>query len=396
MSRHQQELFNKLLKGSLSPEEIQDLIEWLGRENIDPSTAEQIIAQLKQKIAPEQLTPELQYNLEARLPLILSSGRPSAFRIGMRYAAAAAIIVLLGIGSFLLLRPKKSEQSQVAHVTPNSVTPLVNDVAPGKNGAILTLADGRTVVLDSMGNGVVATQNGSQVLLDNGRLLYNEDGSQANNVVYNTISTPRGRQFEITLSDGTKVWLNAASSLRYPTAFTGSQRNVEITGEAYFEVAKNPGMPFKVKINDQTQIEVLGTHFNINAYSEEPNINTTLLEGSVKVLYKGESTIIKPGQQSQISNNNAEGKIKVISDVNVSKVIAWKNGVFDFQDATLEEVMRQLERWYDVDVTYEKGIPKCEFFGKMGRDLTLANVLKGLELSKVHSRLEGRKLIVMP
>ena len=294
---------------------------------------------------------------------------------------------------YLWLESKPSKQ--VAGVRPAA---LKNDVAPGKAGAILTLADGTTVVLDSLGNGLVATQNGAKVLLHNGQLAYNTNGAAPAEMTYNTMATPKGRQFQLVLPDGTKVWLNAASSLRYPTAFAGSERTVEITGEAYFEVAKlvssstGQRVPFRVKVNNQTTIEVLGTHFNINSYDDEKTVNTTLLEGSVRIVSGAEKAILKPGQQAQAGAS----QIKIVPDANVEKVMAWKNGVFDFQDASLEEVMRELQRWYNIDVVYEKGIPQLEFIGKMGRDLTLANVLSGLEMSKVHFRIEGRKLVVLP
>ena len=303
-----------------------------------------------------------------------------------RWAAAAAILVLLAAGYFFLFTDRSSKQAPIVSQSP------VIDIAPGKEGAILTLADGRTVVLDSLGNGVIATQNGSTVVLKNGQLTYDADGA-ATAVAYNTMSTPKGRQFQLVLPDGTKVWLNAASSLRYPTVFAGSEREVEVTGEAYFEVAKNKQKPFRVKINEQTTVEVLGTHFNINSYQNEDNINTTLLEGSVKVINGSEKIIITPGQQAQVAG---QAKIKVVNGVDLEKVMAWKNGMFNFQDATLKEVMRQLERWYDVDVVYEKGVAEPEFMGKMGKDLSLSEVLRGLRMSEVHTRIEGRKLIVMP
>jgi transmembrane sensor len=220
-------------------------------------------------------------------------------------------------------------------------------------------------------------------------------------VAYNAISTPKGRQFQLVLPDGTKVWLNAASSLKYPTRFNGKERRVEITGEAYFEVAKNINMPFIATIPPQpgglggASVKVLGTHFNINAYANEPSLKTTLLEGSVQVTAGKNGMNLKPGQQAAISNETNH-TIQLINGVDVEKVMAWKNGVFNFNEATLQEVMHQLERWYDIEVQYEPGVPQLEFVGKMGRDLSLNNVLRGLELSKVHFRLEGRKLTVMP
>jgi transmembrane sensor len=336
-----------------------------------------VVDRLK-KAVEDKITEKHQSFIIRRLPL---------FR---RWVAAAAAVVILAV-AYLWFTYKPSKQ--VAVVSP---IPLKNDVAPGRDGAILTLADGRTVVLDSLGNGLVAVQNGSKISLRNGQLMYDGTHPASAETVYNTVITPKGRQFQLVLSDGTKVWLNAASSLRYPASFTGKERNVDVTGEVYFEVAKNARMPFHVRVNDETEIEVLGTHFNVNSYRDEASINTTLLEGSVRILSKGEKAVLKPGQQAQAGQYAKHDPIKIVSTVNVEKVMAWKNGVFDFQDASLEEMMRQLERWYDIDVVYEKGVPKLEFIGKMDRDLSLLNVLRGLEMSEVHFRIEDRKLIVLP
>lgn len=389
-----QSLFNRFLAGELSPGEADALMTWLGTEQLDPAAVELLTQQLKQPVAQKEISPAITAALDARLSAILKQSKeqarlPVLKNRWLKYAAA--VIVLIGAATIFLLyqRSTHPEEDSIAQDI------SMSDIPAGKPGAILTLADGSTVVLDSLGNGVIATQNGTKVLLDNGQLVYNTDGAKSTETSYNTIVTPRGRQFQLVLPDQTKVWLNAASSLRYPTVFTGKERTVEITGEAYFEVAKNAKMPFHVKINSETGIEVLGTHFNVNSYDNESSLNTTLLEGSVRVSHKGEKTIIKPGQQAQVSVGTKD-RIKVVDDVDVEKVMAWKNGVFDFQDATLQEVMHQLERWYDIEVVYEKGVPPLEFVGKMGRDLSLSNVIRGLELSKVHLRLEGRKLIVMP
>ena len=390
------DIFNRLLEGKISPEEAAALIEWLALDQQDPEAKTLVLAQLERAVAGEQVSSELMSRMEARLPAILAGQKkaPPIRRIPwLRYSSAAAVLLLVGAGIYLVARHPQQEKPAV-------VQALVKyDVAPGKQGAILTLADGRTVVLDSLGNGVVATQGGAKVLLNNGRLAYNTESAAATEVAYNTVTTPKGRQFQVSLPDGTKVWLNAASSLRYPTVFAGPERKVEVTGEAYFEVSPQLSkdgdrMPFLVKINEQTEVQVLGTHFNINAYNDEATINTTLLEGSVRIVKGGEKAVLKPGQQAQTGEL---ARIKIVADANVEKVMAWKNGVFDFQDATLEEVMRQLQRWYDIEVVYEKGVPKLEFIGKMGRDLSLAEVLGGLQLSKVHFRLEaGRRLVVMP
>ena len=306
--------------------------------------------------------------------------------------AAAIIIITFSIIFFQFSSKQPVKGDKVIAVFPD----LKNDIAPGKEGAVLTLGDGRTVVLDSLGNGFITDEFGAKVILTDGQLAYQAKARNDGEVVYNMITTPKGRQFRLLLQDGTRVWLNAASSIRYPAVFTGTERKVEITGEAYFEVAKNEKIPFHVIVNKETDIEVLGTHFNINSYLNESSINTTLLEGSVKISKGNKKVIIKPGQQAQTSGIRQDD-IKILSNINLEKIVAWKNGVFDFQDASLQEVMRQLERWYDIEVVYEKGIPELEFIGKMGRDLTLSEVLRGLEMAEVHFKIEdGRKLIVRP
>jgi transmembrane sensor len=317
-----------------------------------------------------------------------------------RWMSAAAIaLVLAGIGGYFLLNRKKDAAPVVVK------TATTANIPPGRDGAILTLADGRKVVLDSLGNGVIATQSGTQVELKNGALAYNRDaGSTA--PVYNNLTTPKGRQFQLILPDGTRVWLNAASSLRYPTAFAGKERQVEVTGEAYFEVAHDKTKPFIVNIPSTTggsegsRIEVLGTHFNINAYDNEQAIKTTLLEGSVRVTQnadrgtqKAKTVILKPGQQAVLK---AYSPLAVNYSPDLDKAIAWKNGFFNFEDASLEEVMRQLERWYDIEVVYEKNIPDIQFGGKMSNDVSLSGLLKSLQEMEVHFRIEGRKLIVLP
>lgn len=318
-----------------------------------------------------------------------------------KWGWVAAALLLFAGGTYFLAIHKNTPTPSVAALN-------VPNIIPGKEGAVLTLADGRKVVLDSLGNGVIAMQNGAKVILKNGELQYALSGETSGDAVYNTMSTPKGRQFQITLPDGTKVWLNSASSLRFPTAFSGTDRRVEISGEAYFEVAHNAKQPFFVKINNRAELQVLGTWFNVNAYEDEKAINTTLLQGSVKVSVAGtadqqgrsdiQGTILKPGQQAQIKvGTKIQQGIVVIPNADIDKVMAWKNGAFNFNGADLGTVMRQLERWYDIDVVYEKGIPDIRFFGKMSRDVSLADLLKLLEASEVHFRIEeGRKLVVIP
>lgn len=390
-------LFNRLLEGKLSATELEELIKWLGAEKPGADATDLVLQQLKQ--SGQQIPPALIEKLEAKIPLILAAGKPKQGRVislfGKKWVRyAAAIILLAGAGTyFFFTNRSKPVENTIVKTAP--LTP--EQVQPGKNGAVLTLTNGSKIVLDSLGNGLITTQNGTKVSLVNGHLVYDakDAGSAASlATAYNVMSTPKGRQFNLILPDGSKVWLNAASSIRYPIVFAGKERKVEITGEAYFEVARNTSSPFKVKVNDETEIEVLGTHFNINSYENEASINTTLLEGSVRVKNNQGTIVLKPGQQAQ---SVKQEKIKILREVDVEKVMAWKNGFFNFQDATLQEVMRQLERWYDIEVMYEKNVPDLEFYGKMGKDLSLAAVLSGLEKSNVHFRMEaGRKLIVMP
>lgn len=305
--------------------------------------------------------------------------------------AAAAVFLLLCAGTYLW-KYEGRHISGLENIYHHSVT----YIPPGRQGAILTLADGKRVVLDSLGNGVVATQNGMQVILRNGELTYDRSEKSNGGIAYNTMSTPKGRQFQVKLPDGTQVWLNAASSIKYPTIFAGKERQVEITGEAYFEVAKNAGKPFKVAINinnDLTVVEVLGTHFNINAYKDEAAIRTTLLEGSVKMIHGTDKVQLQPGQQAQLRNTE---KI-LVKNADIEKVVAWKNGFFNFEGTGIEEVMRQLSRWYDIDVVYAKGVPDVEFVGKLSKNVPLPDLLNGLEGFGIHFRIEERhKLVVLP
>lgn len=311
----------------------------------------------------------------------------------MRAAAVIFLILTGAISWWILANHDSDEKEPVASVQ----HPI--DVPPGKNGAVLKLADGREVVLDSLADGVVATQLGTKVELKNGRLVYDAGKKTAGEMLFNTMTTPKGRQFQLVLPDGTKVWLNAASSIRYPAIFTGNARRVKVSGEAYFEVAKMKDMPFYVDINNRVEVRVLGTHFNVNSYAEEQRIKTTLLEGSIQtsILGKGkvaEYMVLKPGQQAEIIDDK---NIMLNDAVNLDQVMAWKNGLFNFENVSLEEVMRQLSRWYDLDVVYAQGVPPIIFGGEMSRNVSLSGVLGGLERAGVHFRIEeGNRLIVMP
>lgn len=271
---------------------------------------------------------------------------------------------------------------------------IPDKIGPGGNRAILTLDNGSTINLETASTDTAIKEGITSITKQaDGQLSYKLLNEKPSHNFYNRLVTPRGGQFRVILSDGTKIWLNAASSIRYPVAFTGNERKVEITGEAYFEVAKNASMPFKVKIGERAEVEVLGTHFDINAYGDESTTNTTLLEGSVKFtgLAVENSIMIVPGEQAQLNESN---QIKVNKLPDAEQVISWKNGSFDFTNANLEMVMRQLARWYNVEIVFEDTIPTKRFNGEIQRTLEMSQVIRLLEKNGVHSRLEGRKLIV--
>lgn len=302
---------------------------------------------------------------------------------------AAAVLLMIGAGlTILLLQLPKEEKMIVA---------ARQDAAPGGNKAMLTLGDGTRIALDSAGNGALALQGNVQVLkLNSGQLAYHDDNTTGSGQIqFNTLSTPRGGQYQLTLPDGTRVWLNAASSLRYPTRFTGKERRVEVKGEAYFEVVKNTGMPFRVTLPEDGEIVVTGTHFNVNAYTDEPFIKATLLEGGVRVSKKGKTARLEPGQQAQIPFGAGISEISVVL-VDMEEATAWKNGLFRFNNADLPTVMRQLSRWYDVDVSYEGKIPSRKFEGEIQRNLHLSDVMEALGKNRVHFRIEGKKIILTP
>ncbi|WP_295128493.1 FecR domain-containing protein [uncultured Chitinophaga sp.] len=322
------------------------------------------------------------YDVEASWRKIVSPAqKPDRVHTIRRWSWAAAVALLvLGGGSYLLLRQPTGQL--VVNNTPAPYVP------PGSNKATLILADGSTITLDSAGSQVLQ-QGAATVKQQGGQLVYDINGSEAA-TNYNTLRTPRGGFFRVTLQDGTNVWLNAASSLRYPTAFNGKERVVEITGEAYFEVAQNAHRPFKVMVSEKnTAIEVLGTSFNVHNYAGEPVLTTTLLSGAIRVASGGQTVVLEPGQQALVAND-----IKVGKSADLAKVMAWKNGVFDFDDVSLQDAMRQIERWYDIDVVYENGIPAIYFGGKLPRNISLNDLLAALEASNVHFRIDGKKLIV--
>ncbi|HMF72741.1 MAG TPA: FecR domain-containing protein, partial [Flavitalea sp.] len=269
-----------------------------------------------------------------------------------------------------------------------------NSIATGSNKASLTLSDGTTIVLDDAANGLLTTQAGIKISkTTDGQLKYDASRPQPSHANgFNTIHTPRGGQYQVVLPDGSSVWLNAASSLKFPTVFSGNERKVELTGEAYFEVAKNKVKPFIVASGNQT-LEVLGTHFNVNAYQDDGKIRTTLLEGSIKVSHTQTNafSLLVPGQQAELRK-----EIKV-TKVDVKQSIAWKNGYFVFASENIQTLMQKIARWYDVDVEYEGRVTTEGFVGSISRFEDVSEVLHMLQLTgMVHFKIVGRKIIVSP
>jgi len=320
-----------------------------------------------------------------------TTGKPPVHRVHFlrRYgwAAAAVFFVLLGTGAWWILH--NPEQKQIALTQQQRFR---NDVPPAKNEAVLTLAGGQKIVLDSASNGTITRQGNTTIRNGNGQLVYNELHEKPTELLYNTLATGRGSQYQLILPDGSKVWLNAASSITYPTTFAGAERKVAVTGEAYFEIAGDKSHPFVVQ-NKEVSIQVLGTSFNVNTYDDEDALRTTLLEGSVKVVKDHNSSILHPGQQAILSRNNTP--IKVIDHPDIDEVMAWKNGVFRFNDATIESIMREMTRWYDVEVVYEARISQ-HFIADVPRDVPASELLKLLELTdQVHFKIEGKKITVI-
>lgn len=316
----------------------------------------------------------------------------------VKWKHAAIIIFFLSAGLFFYIGFNKEKESAVALKVNRHYE---DDVLPGGDKARLELADGSVVILEQVNNGSLQEQGGTKIVKQDGRLVYNAaQGNHSGEISYNKISTPKGGQYHVILPDGSKVWLNSESSLRFPTAFIGNERQVELTGEAYFEVAKlaipSPSVgaskmvPFKVQTN-KVNIEVLGTHFNVMAYANEKAVNTTLLEGSVRVshLTTHNSQLLKPGQQAKVN-----GSIQLVN-VDTEEVVAWKNSLFQFNGADIQTVMGQIERWYDVEVDYEGQIPSKHFTGIISRNINVSKVLDMLELTGgVKFEIKGKKISV--
>jgi transmembrane sensor len=368
-------LLDKYLKGQTTPEEDVLLEQWYNSK-LEEETTWTLHSPHEKKELENSLLHRLKMEVAAsenEIPVV-------ALNNNKRFLPwVAAAIILIIAGGWYLNNIFSERKNNIA------VNTSGNDVAPGSSRATLRLADGSVIILNDTHNGIIAEQGSANITkLSDGELSYVLAKNTTGKSVINTMSTPRGGQYQLRLPDGSKVWLNSSSSITFPTIFDNKNREVTITGEAYFEIAKNARQPFFVNANHAI-IEVLGTNFNVNAYADEPTMNTTLLEGSVRV----SGVILVPGQQAKIKDQSIK-----IEKVNTEQVVSWKNGSFNFEDTDLKTVLRQLARWYDVVIEYRGNVPDMNFGGEIGRSLTLSQVLEILEKSGVSFKIEGNKLIV--
>lgn len=378
------------LKGTLTPEEGEELDDWITESDENLELFEKLTDEDNIEIAMQQYLQAEKEKVEA-LAGVKNQIRHQGSIIKKIWPYFIAASIILTVVSFYLFKPDNKGKNIEKPIAQNTGNTNVN---AGSDKAVLTLSDGRAIILDSTNTGLLANEGNISIKKGvKGEIVYDgtDNAMQSN---YNTIAVPRGGQYSIMLEDGTKVWLNAESFMKFPAGFAASTREVELKGEAYFEVAKNPDRPFKVKIispyGEAGSVEVLGTQFNINSYGDEGVVKTTLVEGSVRVEKDGKSKILSPGEQALMAND-----ITVVK-ANVNEATAWKEGKFLFRDATVRSIGEQIKRWYDVDVAYQGDISQ-HFNMEASRDIPLAKLLNGLEgTAQVQFNLEGKKLIIKP
>lgn len=378
------ELAERYLSGVATEKEIALLHEWY--DSADKEDIELVFT-------PERETDEdIGKRMFASVELAIQEEQNAVARRRIvpyaRWVAAASVFIALAVGGKYFW---DAHQSHKAACCVAQVAKPGNDLPPGGNKARLLLGNGSVIDLAGARNGTIRDEAGTRIDKKDGQLIYDASGGDKASAM-NTIQTPRGGQYQVILADGTKVWLNSASSLSYPTAFTGTDRQVKLKGEAYFEVAPDKSKPFKVFVGDM-QVDVLGTHFNVMAYDDEHAINTTLLEGAVRVTQGPASHLLEVGQEASLDKTSESLSVR---DVDVEEAVAWKNGFFQFEGVPIETLMRQLARWYDVDVEYE-GKTDEHFRGMISRSENVSAVFKMLELTgAVHFKVEGKKIIVRP
>lgn len=366
--------YKKYLAGDCTPEERALVEQWYLRE-IDKRKHNRLNIEEENDIKAAMWA-ELEYQTIPRAVGSMRNWYPYA---------AAMVLLLLGLGFFYKYEPVAVVKAPQA----------LNDIKPGRSTATLTLSNGEKIILSDAVNGELARQAGVVIHKSaDGRLIYDLQPAAAEMTSgsaesKNILTTARGEEYQLILPDGSKVWLNSASSLRFPAEFKGTERNVELTGEAYFEIAKDKKKPFIVKIR-QVKVEVLGTHFNVMSYQDEGEIKTTLLEGAVKIASGNTHNVLKPGEQAIVASSN---KIE-IRHADTEQAVAWKDGYFKFNKQDIRYIMRQLARWYDIDVVYEGEIPADLFVGKIRRREHITEVLKIFELSHIRYQIKGRKIII--
>ena len=386
---HYEQLLQRYLEGSCTPEEAAVLYNWLKSSDAHRPLLARLQQEFEQVInEPHEVPAAVSDRIEARLLQNISRNKIVPLRHPWRWAAVASVLMLLLAGSVYWFYKTDKSHNIASNMALSKKGVIGSDVAPGTNKAVLTLADGTTVELDSAGNQVLQ-QGKTTVQQRNGRLEYAAQG-KGEAIGYNTLVVPRGGQFNIVLPDGSHVWLNAASRLKYPTAFTGKERVVELQGQGYFEIAHNADQPFIVDVNN-THIQVLGTRFDIMAYPDEQSLNTTLLEGAVRVQSGERQQLLKPGQQSVLEYTTGQ---MFVRPADIDQTIAWKTGFFEFDNAGMNVIMRQVARWYDVDVAYGNEKNSRLFGGRISRSLPLSEILHMLEANGAKFSLEGRRLTV--
>lgn len=379
-------IFEKILRNECSPKEIDELIRAIGTSE-EASLNDLILKQLQSPTSGETLSDEAKSKLDEGLKSILNKKDFSSDSVTItmtkknsfaKFWYAAAVILLLLGGSWWFVASRQSAQSPALGQVSGEKENVPVDFVPGGNKAILMTGNGHAIDLEERVNKEI--KDGMAVIKSTeGRVEYKQEDFSAATVdpVYHTLIIPRGGKYNITLSDGTSVWLNAASSLHFPEVFSGAERVVELTGEAYFEVAKNVEKPFKVKINGML-VHVTGTHFNVNGYPENEGVKTTLVEGSVRVVTKSDSAALAPGDQIAFRKNRLEPKR---SGVNVEQIVAWKNNHFDFTNETLSVIARQLSRWYQVNIVVDDAIATTHMSGIISRENKISKVLEVFSFS---------------
>ena len=384
-------LFSKYLNDQCSPQEVKALLNYFNMQENELLLKSLIRERLEQEVEIgtewEEVNRRSFSVISRHIEKNTATVTPFYKHWWVRLAAAAVLILgLLGVYQVV-----KKEVPVEARVTAPGQVP--KDVTPGGSRAMLTLANGTQIILDSTANGQLVQQGNSSVTKNGAQLSYIASG-KAVEMVYNTITVPRGGEYELVLADGSKVWLNSSSTLRFPTSFEGGERKVELTGEGYFEVTKNARQPFKVGLSNGMLVEVPGTHFNIMGYDDEAAIKTTLLEGKVKVLAAAAAVMLSPGQQASLFKTSLALTVDKSTDVN--KAIAWKNGVFDFSDDDITDIMRQLSRWYDVDIRYQGKITAQIYTGSIRRQVNISRVLYMLEQAGgVSFNIDGKTIEVI-